>query len=121
MILYGDENVPHAVASFLRQCGHDVQLAGDYHKRGEPDHLIAISAAEKGAVVVTWGYHFRRFASSPRYPNLSVLWFHCLEEEGLGRVMACHDIIDFVFKRAGDVRENRVVIEIAKTPVVIVT
>ena len=93
MRLLIDENVPQAVARFLRDRGHTVYLSHALFPRGTDDWMLAIQGDAHAMVIVTWDKDFR--AIVPQFRRLGRLTFRCPEPRGRARVETLIESIEF--------------------------
>jgi predicted nuclease of predicted toxin-antitoxin system len=118
MLLLIDENVPNAVANFLRQRGHSVLLVRDQFVAGTADRIIAQWAHQNRAVIVTWDADFRsnlvRRASrgQQRFFNLGLISFRCPPQASVERLRRVIDLIEFEYDRAQERPDKRMIVEI---------
>ena len=126
MVVIVDENVPDAVARFLRDRGHRVIPIRDYLGRGAPDEAVAEFGDTEMAVVVTWDGDFKRLVqrvpsgNRTRFRRLGRISFECRESNGLRRIERSIDHIEFAYSVAQRERDQRLIVEIGETAIRIV-
>jgi hypothetical protein len=114
-----DEDVPEAVAQFLRERGHDVEWGRALLPLGSPDHLVVREADRLGAIVVTWNrkhYHpiIRRQPPGVllRFPRAGLLSFKCSRPNAVQRLAVLISRIEREYVERQEEDDKRVIFEI---------
>jgi len=119
-----DADVPNSVVEFLRSRGHEINLSRVILVEDSPDPLIAKTASDLRAVVVTWNRkHFmslakrRRGPSGPyTYPGMHLITFDgCTHDEGLKRLRELIDEIEGAYAVRVSQKEKRLIVLIGRT------
>lgn len=123
MTLLIDEDVPKAVADFLRERGHKVLMADEIFPKSTPDPVIAKQAELDEAIVVSCNVkHFERLISkvphrSGRQPGAhrkrtgTILFFKC-QAQAAARVRSVIDRIEADYVRTANKRDQRFMVRI---------
>ena len=116
-----DENVPHSVAIFLQQRGHEIVFVRDVLLPGTPDPVVAAIGDQMEAIVVTWNQSdFRNLvARAPigtrqRFRNLGRITFRCNETRGRTRVEQLIESIEFEHLQCQKQGDSRLIVEIGE-------
>ena len=98
-----DNNVPTAVAVYLRSLGHDVALVREELTEDAPDPLVATTAMEQKRVLVSHDKDMKRIERKisttwiERYPKLCRVQLCCNEVQSASRLEAFMGLIELEF------------------------
>ena len=121
MLLLIDENVPHSVAVFLRERGHDVRFVLDLFPNGTPDPVIATIGNRLEAIVVTWDKDFsalvRRIpeGNKEKFRKLGRITFSCNEVNGHRQISEWIDMIELHYRKCQANPALRMIVEIQES------
>ena len=118
MRILADVDVPNRVVDFLQSRGHEVIRSRDILPQESPDPLIAHTASNLRAVVLTWNR--RDFISlarrrrgphgAPTYPGMQLITFdNCSHVEGLRRLQALVEDIEAAYDNRVLRRKQRLI------------
>ncbi len=114
-----DEDVPEAVAQFLRDREHIVTWSRALIPLGSPDPLVVREADRLGAVIVTWNRrHFhpiiRREQSGvlPRFPRAGLLSFKCNRVHAVNRLSDLIELVEREYAECQRQDDKRLIFEI---------
>ncbi len=119
-----DADVPNSVVEFLRSRGHDIQLSREILVEDSPDPLIAKTASDLQAVVVTWNRKdFMSLARRKRgptgaytYPEMHLITFdNCTHDEGLRRLQQLIKEIEWAYTVRVEQKVQRLIVVIGRT------
>ncbi|HCE21990.1 MAG TPA: hypothetical protein DF282_05670 [Hyphomonas sp.] len=101
LLFLTDVNVPDSVGDFLRTEGHDVVRVREIMAADAPDPIVAEAAMHAKRILVSWDKDFKqqRFMK-PRFATLSRIGFSCPEPDGVMRLQAVLDLIEYTVMRA---------------------
>jgi predicted nuclease of predicted toxin-antitoxin system len=122
MTLLIDEDVPKAVADFLRQRGHEVQMADQIFPKSTPDPVIAKQAELDEAIVVSCNVkHFERLLSKVpkagkragvhRIRTGTILFYKC-QAQAAARIRMVIDRIEADYVRTATMTDRRFMVRI---------
>lgn len=100
LLFLTDNNVPDSVGAALAALGHDIQRVREVMAADAPDPVVAAAAMDSCRVLVSWDRDFnhQRFRQ-PRYEPLRRIGFSCPEPQGVARLHATIDLIEFLLRR----------------------
>ena len=116
-----DEDVPEAVAQFLRDREHNVQWSRALVPIGSPNQLVVQQANLLHAVVVTWNRrHFHPLIQRQpagvrlRFPHAGLLSFKCDRAIAVARLSALIRFIERAYEEVQGLEDQRLIFEIWK-------
>lgn len=118
MRFYLDENVSSRVHEVLKNSGHEVLWTRDITTAGAADEVVAATAEEANAVLVSHDKDFRRIAPNipdgqrQRFRRLSMIRLECQKPRAADRVSTVLSLIEFELNEAARLRLNRSIISI---------
>jgi predicted nuclease of predicted toxin-antitoxin system len=126
MRLLVDENVPDGVTEVFRQRGHETTLVRDVFGQGTPDPIIAKMGDALRVIVVTFDRDLKSLASRAalgerqKFRNLGRISFRCRPRNGVTRLLAVVESIEFEFEQVQQRNDKRLIVEITDTTFVVV-
>jgi predicted nuclease of predicted toxin-antitoxin system len=117
MRFFLDHNVPADVARVLREAGHEVIVQKDAIAADAADPVVALTAAENDAVLISFDRDYRQIAtrfgiSNVRLRKLSRIQFRCTEPEAAKRLSAGLAFIEHEWELAQAGGDKRIFLEI---------
>jgi hypothetical protein len=122
MLLVIDENVPDPVVAVYRDRGHTIILARERLAAGTADQIVAETANDLGAIVVTWNHrHFRQLAAqrrkngSLRYPHLGLITYEVPYPDGVRRTLEHINLIEREYESCRTQEAMRLLVHLGRT------
>jgi hypothetical protein len=117
MRFFLDHNVPVSVAEAFDAAGHEVIVQKDAIAPDSEDPVVALTAAENAAILVSFDRDFRAIAgrlgvSNRRLRKLSRIQMRCKEPEGATRLQEAMSFIQHEWDLAQQRSDKRIFIEI---------
>ena len=117
MRFFLDHGVPASVGNFLVAAGHEVIILKDALAPDSKDPVVALTAAENAAVLISFDRDFRAIAgrlgvSNKRLRKLSRIQMRCKEPEGVRRLKEAMKFIEHEWEIAQTKSDKRIFIEI---------
>jgi predicted nuclease of predicted toxin-antitoxin system len=111
-----DHNVPDSVAKVMRELGHTVTLVRDILPTDSADPLVATTAEQMGAILVSVDKDFRQIApripkgARARFRKLSRISIDCSENQAADRIRECMPFIELAWKQAQKRPDKRMIV-----------
>jgi predicted nuclease of predicted toxin-antitoxin system len=117
MRFFLDHNVPVSVAKTLVAAGHEVIIQKDALAPDAEDPVVALTAAENAAVLITFDRDFRAIAgrlgvANRRLRALSRIQMRCKEPDGATRLQEAMSLIEHEWELAQERSDKRIFIEV---------
>jgi predicted nuclease of predicted toxin-antitoxin system len=117
MRFFLDHGVPRSLADALVAADHEVIIQKDALAPDAEDPVVALTAAENAAILISFDKDFRAIAgrlgvSNQRLRKLSRIQMRCKEPEGPKRLKAAMSFIEHEWQVAQSKPDKRIFIEI---------
>ena len=117
MRFFLDHNVPVSVAAVFAAAGHEVIVQKDAISPDSEDPVVALTAAENAAILVSFDKDFRALAGrlgvgNKRLRRLSRIQMRCKEPDGARRLKEAMSLIEHEWDLAQRTPDKRVFIEV---------
>jgi hypothetical protein len=118
MLLLFDECTNKRLVEIFVSRGHEVVFAVDLVAASSPDIVVARTADNMGAIVVTWNYkHFKplfhRGGGSPEFPRMGLIGFRCPQIDGPRHLMERIHLIEAAYAHTQSTQGRRLHVMIA--------